>query len=131
VVGAQIYAWVRYGGERRVGVEGSEILIHNQIEGLERAVRLGLTVKVNTVLIPGVNEAEIPRIAEQVKRRGAFVMNVMPLIPQAQFAHIEAPSRDRLEEVRRTSEQIIGQFRHCQQCRADAVGLIGGGCSTI
>ena len=32
---------------------------------------------------------------------------------------------EQLEEVRRVNEKIIGQFRHCRQCRADAVGLIG------
>ncbi|MRR59486.1 MAG: nitrogen fixation protein NifB, partial [Deltaproteobacteria bacterium] len=26
---------------------------------------------------------------------------------------------------RLANEQIIGQFKHCRQCRADAVGLIG------
>ncbi len=125
-VGARIYSRVNYGRSNHEGPEAAEMLIRNQLEGVERAAGYGMTVKVNTVLIPGVNEEEIPRVAEAVKRRGAFIMNVMPLIPQAEFAHIAPPSPERLDEVRRENERIIGQFKHCRQCRADAAGLIGG-----
>ncbi|MBI1920995.1 MAG: radical SAM protein [Geobacter sp.] len=128
-VGARVYSWVNHGGKRYSGEEGAEILVRNQLEGVEWAAGYGMTVKVNTVLIPGINEAEISRIAEEVKRRGAFIMNVMPLIPQAAFAHVAPPSPERLEEVRRENERIIGQFKHCRQCRADAVGLIESGVS--
>jgi nitrogen fixation protein NifB len=27
--------------------------------------------------------------------------------------------------LRKANEKTIGQFKHCKQCRADAVGLIG------
>jgi nitrogen fixation protein NifB len=124
-IGGQIYAWVQDNGTLHKGAEGADLLIRNQLEGLERAAAYGMTVKVNTVLIPGVNEAEVERIAHEVKRRGAAIMNVMPLIPQADFAHIVPPSPEELEAVRQKNEQIIGQFKHCRQCRADAVGLIG------
>ena len=67
----------------------------------------------------------MPLIAAKVKELGAFVMNVMPLIPQADFAQVAPPTAAKLEQVRSANEKIIGQFRHCQQCRADAVGLIG------
>jgi len=131
LVGAEIYSWIHYGGKRHSGKAGVEILIHNQLAGLERAARYGMTVKVNTVLVPGINEGEISRIAEEVKQRGAFIMNVMPLIPQAKFADIAPPSPERLEEVRRVNQEIIEQFKHCRQCRADAVGLIGADFSTL
>jgi nitrogen fixation protein NifB len=61
-----------------------------------------------------------------VKQHGAYIMNIMPLIPQARFANIAAPTREQLEEVRSVNEEIIHQFKHCHQCRADAVGIIGG-----
>jgi nitrogen fixation protein NifB len=63
-------------------------------------------------------------IAERIKGLGAFVMNVMPLIPQADLAHIQAPTAEYLAEVRTNNEQIISQMRHCKQCRADAIGLL-------
>ncbi len=124
-VAARIYSHVRYHGRRYTGPEAGEILIANQLAGIEKAARLGMTVKVNTVLIPGVNDDQVQPVARKAKELGAAVMNVMPLIPQAEFADFAPPSPELLEEVRRTNEGIIGQFKHCRQCRADAVGLIG------
>ena len=124
-IGALIYSHIRYHGRTYTGEEGASILLANQLAGLERAAGYGMTIKVNTVYIPGVNEEEVEKIGRKVKELGAFVMNVMPLIPQADFAAIAPPSPERLEEVRRANERIIGQFKHCRQCRADAVGLIG------
>lgn len=124
-VASRIYNHISYRGKNYRGLEGVGILIANQLEGIERAVDYGITVKVNTVLIPGVNEEQVPAIARKVKELGVFVMNVMPLIPQADFAHLAPPSPEQMESVRSANERIIGQFRHCRQCRADAIGLIG------
>jgi len=124
-VGARIYRHISYHGHHYNGVDGAKILIANQFEGLKRAGELGLTIKVNSVLVPGVNDGQIPLIAQKVKELGAFVMNIMPLIPQADLAHIEPPSEELMAEVRQANEGIIGQFAHCKQCRADAIGLIG------
>ena len=121
---ARIYRHISYHGTRYSGTAAAEILLASQYEGVQRAVELGMVVKVNTVLIPGINDAEIPQIAERIKNMGAFVMNVMPLIPQADLAHIEPPSQEYLAQVRDDNERIIGQMRHCKQCRADAVGLL-------
>lgn len=124
-VGARIYGHIQYHGRRYGGVEGAAILIANQFEGLKRAAELGMTIKVNSVLIPGINDGQIPLIAARVKALGAFVMNIMPLIPQAELAHIQRPSEEHMAAVRKDNEKIIGQFAHCKQCRADAIGLIG------
>lgn len=124
-VGARIYSHINYNGKRYSGIEAAEILVANQLEGIRRAVGYGMTVKVNTVYIPGVNEDQVPLIGRKIKELGAFVMNIMPLIPQADFAHVAPPSPEVLDAVRKRNELIIGQFKHCRQCRADAVGLIG------
>jgi nitrogen fixation protein NifB len=124
-VGARIYSHIIYHERLYRGRDAADILITNQLEGIKKAVRYGITVKVNTVFIPGVNEGQVTPISNAVKKLGASVMNIMPLIPQADFAHIDPPSEMKLEEVRRKNEKIIGQFKHCRQCRADAAGLIG------
>jgi len=124
-VGGRIYSYISYHGKRYTGAAGAGILIANQLAGIARAAELGMTVKVNTVLIPGVNEGEVELIGRRVRESGAFVMNVMPLIPQADFASVVPPTPEELERVRSANEAIIGQFRHCRQCRADAIGLIG------
>ncbi|MSM39824.1 MAG: radical SAM protein [Geobacter sp.] len=124
-VAARIYNYVSYRGKRLTGEEAGRVLIANQLSGIEKAVRYGMTVKINTVYIPGVNEQQVPLVARKIRELGAFVMNVMPLIPQADFAGVVPPTPEELEKVRTANEQIIGQFKHCRQCRADAVGLIG------
>jgi len=124
-IGAHIYRHVIYHGVHYTGVEGARILIANQFDGLKRAGELGLIIKVNTVLVPGVNDDQIPLIAAKVKESGAFVMNIMPIIPQAELAHIIPPSEERVAALRKANEAIIGQFAHCKHCRADAIGLIG------
>lgn len=124
-VGGQIYSRVEYEGQIYHGAEGAELLILNQLVGLQQAADCGIVVKVNTVLIPGINDSEVEKVAREVKQRGASIMNIMPLIPQAEFADLRAPSADELAAVRNANQHILGQFRHCSQCRADAVGLIG------
>ena len=124
-VGARIYRHIYYHDRLYTGVEASQLLIANQLQGIKLAGELGMTIKVNSVLIPGINDNQLPLIAERVKDLGAFVMNIMPIIPQAELAHINPPSESMLHEIRKDNEGIIGQFAHCKQCRADAVGLIG------
>ena len=124
-IAGRVYSFIQYHGKTYTGAEAGKIIIANQLEGLRRAAEYGMTIKVNTVLIPGVNEDQIPLIAAKVKELGAFVMNVMPLIPQADFADLVPPPPEKLEVIRAENEKIIGQFKHCRQCRADAVGLIG------
>ncbi len=124
-VGARIYSHIIYRGRLYRGRDAADILITSQLEGIRKAVGYGITVKVNTVFIPGVNEDQVPLISSAVKKLGASVMNIMPLIPQAEFAHVAPPTEEDLEKVRRSNEKIIGQFKHCRQCRADAAGLIG------
>jgi len=48
----------------------------------------------------------------------------MPLIPQGAFAGVPAPTAEQLGAARDACGGIIPQFRHCSQCRADAIGLI-------
>jgi nitrogen fixation protein NifB len=124
-VGGQIYAHVQYEGQTYRDAEGAELLIQNQLDGLQQAADIGITVKINTVLIPGINDYEVEKIALEVKKRGAAIMNIMPLIPQAKFADLRPPTTEELASVRDANQHILGQFRHCSQCRADAVGLIG------
>ena len=113
--GARIYRHIIYHGKHYTGVEGARILINNQLEGLRLAGELGLTIKVNTVLTPGINDAQIPLIAAKVKELGAFVMNIMPIIPQAELADVPPPSEEYLARVRKDNEGIIGQFANCSR----------------
>jgi nitrogen fixation protein NifB len=126
-IGGKIYPYIRYKGKTYQGREGFEILSRNQLEGLERAARYGMVIKVNSVLIPGVNDEHLVEVARTVKSLGAYVMNIMPLIPQANFKDVKAPTLKDLTRVRNQCETHLKQFRDCNQCRADAIGVPGEG----
>ncbi len=55
-IGAQIYPWIFWENQRIHGIEGAKILIEQQQKGLEMLVAKGILVKVNSVMIPGVND---------------------------------------------------------------------------
>lgn len=124
-VGSKIYEWVRYKGEKLEDTKGAELLIRKQLSGIEELVKRGIVVRINTVLIPGVNEDQIPRIAEEASKRGASLMNIIPLIPQHGFKEHRKPTCKELEEARNAAEKYLPQFRLCRQCRADAAGIPG------
>lgn len=122
---ARINAFALLDGICYTGTEAAEILIEAQLEGIARAAGLGVTVKVNTVLIPGVNSAHIGEIARTVKEAGAKMYNIIPLIPEHAFKEIPEPTCRELYEARAAAEKHIDVFRHCKHCRADACGIPG------
>ena len=124
-IAVDIYSFIKYEGKVYKGLEAAEILIKNQLEGVEKAAANGLVVKVNSVLIPGLNDDLIVEIAKEVKKRGAALMNVLPLIPLAKMKHYQRPDCSMMEKVREEVEEIIPVFRACTQCRADAYGIPG------
>ena len=121
-----VYAWVSgEDGERLRGIEGAQRLLERQWDGLARAVRAGLVVKVNSVLIPGVNDFELPAVAMLAAEYGAHLSNILPLIPQARFRATKAPTPAEIHSARDACGEYLSQMTHCNQCRADACGLIG------
>ena len=122
---AQIYKFVLVDGKKYEGAEGAKIIIRNQLEGITIAAKLGMTIKVNTVLIPGLNDNEIEDIARETSKRGATMMNIMPLIPAHNFADRRSPTCKELDEARAKANKYVAQFRVCKQCTADARGIPG------
>lgn len=121
----KVYAWIMKDGKRRHGPVAMEHLLNNQWSGIVLAVKAGLVVKVNTIFIAGINEHEIPVIARRLGNIGVHTMNLMPLIPQGGFAHLEKPGCSMMDSMRAECEKHVPQMRHCKQCRADAFGLLG------
>ncbi|MBE6493410.1 MAG: radical SAM protein [Methanosphaera stadtmanae] len=124
-IGAQIYDDINYKGKMYHGVEGFKILSENQLKGIEMLSNLGVVIKVNSVLIPGVNEDHIKEIAKVVHSKGASIMNVLPLIPLNKFKDTPKPDCKLLARVRDEAEEYLPIFRACTQCRADAFGIPG------
>lgn len=126
LIQAQIVSKIYYHGKVYTGVEAAEILIHNQLEGIKKVAAAGITVKVNTVLITEINKNHIPEIAKAVSEAGASMYNIIPLIPQHKFKDFEEPTCVDIDKTRTLAGKYIDVFRHCQRCRADAVGVPGG-----
>jgi len=122
---AKIYEYVLYGGLKLTGVEAARLLLSKQFEGVKAAAEAGLAVKVNTVLIPEINLAEVEGVAEKVALLGAQKMNIIPLIPMYRFSGFRPPTCQELREARERCEKYIEQFRLCRACRADACGIPG------
>jgi len=127
VIGSQIYEWVHYEKKTYFGVEGATLLLQRQTESIKLLKHCGITVKINTVVVPRVNEHHVHEIAEYVARLGADVQNCIPLIPVegTPFGILYEPSASTMRTVRAKTSVHIKQMTHCARCRADAVGLLG------
>lgn len=123
---AKLNSGILYHGRHYTGVEAAEILIKNQLEGIKKISDAHITVKVNTVLVPGINDEHIEQIAKTVSEAGAHIYNIIPLIPQHELSQCRAPSCPEIDKARQKAEKYIDVFRHCQRCRADAIGVPGG-----
>ena len=122
---AKINGGIFYEGKHVTGEEAAGILICNQLKGIRMAAELGITVKINTVLIPGINDGHVAEVAARTAEAGASISNIIPLIPQAGMASIPAPGCHEIEAARAAAGKSLAVFRHCQHCRADAVGVLG------
>ena len=130
-IGAKIYPWIYWKNRRVRGKKGAEILIQQQQKGLEMLVEKGILVKVNSVMIPGVNDGHLKEVSKIVKSKGAFLHNVMPLISEKEHGTFygvmgqRGPSSEELQDLQDECAGDMNMMRHCRQCRADAVGLLG------
>ena len=124
-IGKDIYEYVTYEGKKYTGYEAAQIMLDHQLRGIEEAVKRKMVVKVNTVLIPTINDDHVMEIARTIKKLGAYIQNVMPLIPQYRFAHITPPSLAEKRAVQDELSKVMRQMRHCRQCRSDAIGILG------
>lgn len=130
-VGAKIYPWIFWKNRRIKGVKAAKILIEQQQKGLEMLTERGVLVKVNSVMIPGVNDKHLAEVSKVVKSKGAFLHNIMPLIAEPEhgtyYGLMEHPSptQEELKVLQDECEGDMNMMRHCRQCRADAVGLLG------
>jgi len=122
---AKLNKFILYHGKRYDGVDGAKILIGNQLKGIKKAADAGITIKVNTVLVPDINGEHIEEIAKTVSELGANIYNIIPLIPQYELKDCREPTCLEIDEARTRAGKYIDVFRHCQRCRADAIGIPG------
>ena len=124
---AQIYKWVRYNKKVYRGEEGAAILLERQLACIPKLKARGITVKINSIIIPGINENHIPEVARKCAELGADVINCIPLIPTAEtpFETVEKPDTKMIFKTRTLCSDHLKIMSHCARCRADAAGLLG------
>ena len=126
-VAQKIYRYVNYKGIIYTEKDAAKLLLDRQISGIENAVKMGFTIKINSVLIPGVNDFHIKDISAQVKKLGVYLFNVMPMIPaeKSYFYKIGVKGASRKDVAGITKDiEGINIMDHCRQCRSDAAGLL-------
>lgn len=121
----KIHPTVFIDGEKLTGKKAAATLIEKQLKGVIDALTLGIFVKINTVVIPGINENHIFEIAKTVSGLGAGIMNLMPLIPGGIFKNMDKPSQQLMDDLTKQCGNSIALFTKCRQCRADARGIPG------
>lgn len=125
-VGQRIYSWIRNQGVLLRGHKAAESLLNNQLEAIAALKNYGFVVKVNTIIIPGINYRHIPDIAAKMAELQVDIMNCVPLLPTPDtfFESIAEPSPSEIKLARREAGRYLPQMEHCRRCRADAVGLL-------
>jgi nitrogen fixation protein NifB len=126
-IGAKIYSWVRDHKTIYRGEEAARILLERQLASIKALKAAGVTLKVNTILMPGINDRHVDVVAQQMRALGADVMNCLPLYPVegTPFGEMKELPASEMKEVRDRISKVLPQMEHCTRCRADAVGLLG------
>ncbi len=121
-----IYSWVRDGKVLYRGRQGAELLLARQIRSIEKLKHYGIMVKINTIVIPGINDHHIIEVARAMQKLGVDLLNCMAMFPNVDtvFEDLPEPAKSDMTEIRNKAEQYLPQMRHCTRCRADAVGLL-------
>jgi nitrogen fixation protein NifB len=126
-IGGLVYAWVRDRRRSLGSEEGAALLLDRQLEGISALKARGITVKINTLILPGINDAHIPAVAERMEALGVDIMNCMPLQlnDQAIARGWREPTETEIERAKARAGALLPQMNHCTRCRADAAGFLG------
>jgi nitrogen fixation protein NifB len=124
---SKIYSWVRF--ERKVyrGLQAAEVILNQQLQAIQLLKKAGITVKINSIILPGINETHIKEVAEKVASLRADVMNCIPVVPNNEtvFSNMSEPDSKMVFKTRMQAKDHIKLMAHCARCRADAAGLLG------
>jgi len=121
------YAWVRHEKVVYRGIQAAEVLLEQQFAAIRKLKELGAIVKVNTIIVPGINDNHAAELAVTMAEMGVDLLNCMPMYPSPDtaFENIPEPSAAMINTIRKEAGRYIPQMLHCTRCRADAVGLLG------
>lgn len=125
-VAGKVYAWARDNTRIYRNTQAGELMIAKQLQAIKWIKQYGMIAKVNSIIVPGVNDAHIPEIAKTVSALGADIMNCIPLLPtkDTAFEHLPEPDAKMRFALRLKCGEHVNQMTHCARCRADAIGKL-------
>jgi nitrogen fixation protein NifB len=125
-IAGAVYKWVRDGKVVYRGLEAGRLILARQMESVRGLKARGITVKVNTIVLPGVNDHHVAEIARVMAAEGVDLHNLIPLHPNpgTAFGHLPEPTAAEIRTLRKAAGEHLAQMTHCKRCRADAVGLL-------
>ena len=69
-IGAKIYSWVRDHKTIYRGEAAARLLLERQLSAIKALKAAGVTLKINTILVPGINDDHVEAVADQDARAG-------------------------------------------------------------
>ena len=126
-IGAEVYAWVRHRKKVYRDSKAAELLLDNQLEALRMLKQKGVAAKINSIIIPGINDRHVIDVAKKVSQLGADIFNALPYYhtEETVFENIPEPHPELVTVIQNKTAQYLPQMKHCARCRADAIGIIG------
>ena len=125
VIAGQLYEWAIFNGQILKGKEMGREIVSRQLSGIRSATDAGIFVKVNTILIPELNECDMDALSRDISDAGAQLHNIVPLVSCGNAINLRPPSSSELSLARKIASKNIDQFLHCKQCRSDVIGIPG------
>jgi nitrogen fixation protein NifB len=113
-IGAEIYSWIRYNKKIYRDVVAAKLLINKQLESLTRLKEAGVTAKVNSTIIPGINDIHVITVASKVAELGADILQCFPFYNTKEivFENLTEPSAEMVQEIHDVTSKFIPQMKH-------------------
>lgn len=126
-IASEVYAWVRPHKKPYRGVEAGKTMIESQLRAIRELKRHDIIVKINTILVPGINIDHVEKVAETCAGLGVDIINPIPMVPHegCEFGMLEDVEKDTVDTIKRNLSLHLPVMTHCQRCRADAAGFLG------
>ncbi len=122
--GGRLYAWVRDHKTRAPlqGLRGAGLLIEHQREAIRKLKEKKVIVHINTIIVPDINDAQIPALAKELGELGVDSMNCIPMIAVkgALFEDLTEPDQFMMARVRLQAGEHVGRLSDCGGCHAKA-----------
>ena len=113
-IGAEIFSWVRYNNKMYQDINAAKLLIKKQLESLTRLKEAGVTAKVCSTIIPGINDIHVITVASKVAELGADILQCLPFYntKETLFENLTEPSSEMVQEIQDATSNFIPQMKH-------------------